>query len=97
MLVLVIPDIHLKPWMFDAAEDAISKEHPDAIVQLGDLPDDWGMQRRPEAYDALYDRAERFLAAHPDTLWCYGNHDVSYFWEAPESGMARGQVLRHVQ
>lgn len=97
MQVLVIPDIHLKPWMFDAAEKAIAHEHPDAIVQLGDLPDDWGMQRKPEAYDALYDRAEAFLASHPDTLWCYGNHDMSYFWNAPESGMAEGKVLLHVQ
>lgn len=97
MHVLVIPDVHLKPWMFDAADAAIKQEPPDAIVQLGDLPDDWGMQRRPEAYDALYERAEAFLAAHPDAYWCYGNHDMSYFWDAPESGMAKGNVLRHVQ
>ncbi len=97
MHVLVIPDVHLKPWMFDAADAAIKQEPPDAIVQLGDLPDDWGMQRRPEAYDALYERAEAFLAAHHDAYWCYGNHDMSYFWDAPESGMAKGNVLRHVQ
>lgn len=97
MHVLVIPDVHLKPWMFDAADAAIKQEPPDAIVQLGDLPDDWGMQRRPDAYDALYERAEAFLAAHPDAYWCYGNHDMSYFWDAPESGMAKGNVLRHVQ
>ncbi len=96
MHVLVIPDVHLKPWMFDAADAAIKQEPPDAIVQLGDLPDDWGMQRSPEAYDALYERAEAFLAAHPDAYWCYGNHDMSYFWDAPESGMAKGNVLRHV-
>ena len=77
MHVLVIPDVHLKSWMFDAADAAINQESPDAIVQLGDLPDDWGMQRRPEAYDALFERAEAFLAAHPDTYWCYGNHDMS--------------------
>lgn len=97
MHVLVIPDVHLKPWMFDAADAAIKQEPPDAIVQLGDLSDDWDMQRRPEAYDALYERAEAFLAAHPDAYWCYGNHDMSYFWDAPESGMAKGNVLRHVQ
>lgn len=97
MHVLVIPDVHLKPWMFDAADAAIKQEPPDAIVQLGDLPDDWGMQRRPEAYDALYERAEAFLAAHHDAYWCYGNHDMSHFWDAPESGMAKGNVLRHVQ
>ncbi|MGN8819645.1 metallophosphoesterase family protein [Atopobiaceae bacterium HCP3S3_A4] len=97
MLVLVIPDVHLKPRMFDAADRAIDSESPDAVVQLGDLPDDWGMQRHPEAYDALYERAETFLADHPETLWCFGNHDMSYFWDAPESGMAKGNVLRHVQ
>ncbi len=97
MLVLVIPDVHLKPWMFDAADRAIDSESPDAVVQLGDLPDDWGMQRHPETYDALYNRAETFLADHPETLWCFGNHDMSYFWDAPESGMAKGKVLRHVQ
>lgn len=40
MRVLVIPDIHLKTWIFD--------------------------------------RAIAFAVGHPDTLWCYGNHDVSY-------------------
>lgn len=48
MKVLVIPDIHLKPWIFD--------------------------------------RAIAFAKAYPDTLWCYGNHDVSYPWGRLESG-----------
>ena len=48
MRVLVIPDIHLKPWIFD--------------------------------------RAIAFVVDYPDTLWCYGNHDVSYSWGRLESG-----------
>ena len=47
MHVLVIPDVHLKPWMFDAADAAIKQEPPDAIVQLGDLPDELGHAATP--------------------------------------------------
>ena len=52
MRVLVIPDIHLKTWIFDRAE---------AILKAGKA-----------------DRAIEFAKTYPDTLWCYGNHDVSY-------------------
>ena len=48
MRVLVIPDIHLKTWIFD--------------------------------------RAITFAVDYPDTLWCYGNHDVSYPWGRIETG-----------
>ena len=48
MKVLVIPDIHLKPWIFD--------------------------------------RAIAYAMDYPDTLWCYGNHDVSYPWGRLETG-----------
>ena len=39
--VLVIPDVHLKPWIFDMA-DRIDEGSYDDIVILGDLVDDWG-------------------------------------------------------
>jgi len=26
----------------------------------------------------IFDRAIAFVVDHPDTLWCYGNHDVNY-------------------
>ena len=39
MRVLVIPDVHLKTWIFEAAENVFKQEHPDAIVLLGDLVD----------------------------------------------------------
>ena len=48
MRVLVIPDIHLKTWIFD--------------------------------------REITFAEDYPDTLWSYGNHDVSYPWGRFETG-----------
>ena len=33
--VFVIPDIHLKPWMFDEAEEITGKNEFDKIVMLG--------------------------------------------------------------
>ena len=86
MKVLVIPDVHLKPWMFDKAEDVIQKRKVDNIVCLMDIPDDWGQERNVGLYVETYDRAIAFAKAHPDSLWCYGNHDLSYMWHAMESG-----------
>ena len=57
MKILVIPDIHLKSWIFDIAR-----------------------------YRDTFDRAIRFARENPDTLWCYGNHDVSYPWGKLETG-----------
>ena len=34
--VFVIPDVHLKPWMFDKAEELLSRSEYDKIVCLGD-------------------------------------------------------------
>ena len=39
-----------------------------------------------EKYRIVFDRAIQFAKEHPDTLWCYGNHDVSYPWGKLESG-----------
>ena len=88
MMVFVIPDIHMKPWMLDAADVLIRQTHPDQIVCLGDIADDFGMQHNPDAYRQMFDRAIRFAKEHPEMLWCFGNHDISYIWEMPETGMA---------
>lgn len=83
--VLVIPDVHLKPWIFDMA-DKIDKSSYDDIVILGDLVDDWGKGNDLDAYRETLDRAVEFGKEHDRSLWCYGNHDVSYLWDAMESG-----------
>ena len=89
MKVLVIPDVHLKSWMFDRAEEVLKKEHIDCEVCLMDLADDWGHDSDIEAYRETYDRAIAFARQHPMSLWCYGNHDVSYMWQLQESGYSR--------
>ena len=37
-------------------------------------------------YKEIFDRAITFAASYPYTLWCYGNHDVSYLWGRLETG-----------
>ena len=86
MRVLVIPDIHLKTWIFDRAETILKAGKADRVVCLMDMPDDWDMEFQIERYKETFDRAITFAADHPDTLWCYGNHDVSYPWGRLETG-----------
>ena len=84
--VFVIPDVHLKPWMFERASEKISEADYNYIVLLGDMVDDWNQERNLELYSETFDAADRFIEEHPNTLFCYGNHDLSYPWEALESG-----------
>ena len=84
--ILVIPDIHLKTWIFDRAETILKDGKADRAVCLMDMPDDWDMEFQVELYKEIFDRAIAFAMNYPDTLWCYGNHDVSYPWGKIESG-----------
>ena len=84
--VFIIPDVHLKPWMFDKASNLIDKGSYDAVVMLGDLADDWGQEKNKALYNQTFDAAISFVKEHQNTFFCYGNHDISYVWEMPESG-----------
>lgn len=98
--VFVIPDVHLKRWMFEKASELISKDSYDAIVMLGDLVDDWYQEKNIDLYNETFDGAIAFTIKHPDTFWCYGNHDVSYLWGAMESGYsyyARETVVSRIR
>lgn len=96
----VIPDIHLKPWIFDKA-DILIKDDIDFIVFLGDLVDDWGQEKNIELYNKTFDRAEEFIRKYRDKIkWCYGNHDVSYLCNRLETGfsyMAQETVVRRMK
>ena len=83
--VLVIPDVHLKPWMFDRAAGIMKDGR---AVCLMDIPDDWGKEYDLGLYEETFDAAIRFQKEFPDTLWCYGNHDLSYEWIQYESGFS---------
>ena len=93
----IIPDVHLKPWMFERADELMRKGEYDHVVCLGDLVDDWEQELNLELYEETLDAAAAFAGKHPEMLFCYGNHDVSYRWEALESGYsydARDTVLK---
>ncbi len=55
--VFVIPDVHLKPWMFEKASELISKGSYDAVVMLGDLVDDWYQEKNNDLYNETFDVA----------------------------------------
>ena len=86
MRVLVIPDVHLKPWMFDRAAELMRSERPDKAVCLMDIPDDWNQEFNLDLYQKTFKSALEFQKAFPETLWCYGNHDRCYVWDYRESG-----------
>ena len=97
--VFLIPDVHLKPWIFEKASNLISNGLYDVVVLLGDIVDDWNQGRNLNLYDVTFDAAIKFVKKHRQTLWCYGNHDVSYLWKAGETGYsiyARDIVVRRI-
>lgn len=97
MKVLVLPDIHLKPWILDRATGIAVVEKPDAFVFIGDLVDNWKQEYNLDLYQETFDRFIGFIKEHPNFYFCYGNHDISYEWKKPETGYsytARPVVLR---
>ena len=97
MKVLVIPDVHLKPHMLDQANKILKEGIAEKAVCLMDLPDDWNQQYNIALYEETYDKAIAFAKKHPESLWCYGNHDLSYLWGLIETGyssLATSTVVR---
>lgn len=86
MKVLVIPDVHLKPNIFRMAEYLMHQGIADRAVCLMDIADDWSQEFNVSLYEETYNEAIQFAGKFPDTLWCYGNHDLSYIWHRMESG-----------
>ena len=86
MIVLGIPDVHLREYMFKRAAEIMRSRHIDVCVCFMDIADDWGRGNDIEAYIRAYDAAIEFAKEFPNTLWCWGNHDISYIWKCIESG-----------
>ena len=59
---------------------------PDRTICLMDIADDWRQQFNLDLYIQTYDAAIDFAKEYPETLWCYGNHDVCYLWNQRETG-----------
>ena len=89
MNVLVIPDVHLKPWMFQRASELMKETEADKAVCLMDIPDDWRQEFNLDLYISTFDAAVSFAKEFPETLWCYGNHDICYPWNQRETGYSK--------
>lgn len=76
MLVLVIPDSHLKPDIFRKAEKIMDAGKMDKAVCLMDIPDEWNEQKAD--YPLMYEAVFRFIEKYPDSVFLWGNHDYSY-------------------
>ena len=72
--------------MFQQAAALMDQGIADQAVCLMDIADDWGKESDLASYERAYDEAIRFAEKFPKTLWCYGNHDLSYLWYRYESG-----------
>lgn len=81
MKVLVIPDVHLKPEIFDWAMNIMENTDCERAVCVGDICDDWDCQSNVGLYEKTLIKALEFARKYPDTLWCYGNHDLAYIWD----------------
>lgn len=95
--ILVIPDVHLKPYMFEDAGKLMERLRIEKAVCLMDIADDWGKQFYIDLYQQTYDAAIEFARKYPETLWCYGNHDMSYVWQRLETGYSRAARYTVVQ
>ena len=95
--ILVIPDVHLKPFIFERAAQLMRENVADRAVSLGDLADDHRKKKNISLYAETYDAAISFAKEFPETLWCYGNHDYSYLANQLHSGyshFAHNTVVR---
>lgn len=94
MKVLVIPDVHLKTYIYEKAALLMKQENIDKAVMLGDIVDDFGKQNDYQAYEEIYDTAIDFIKEYPDTLLCFGNHDAGYLWNREQSGTSYSEMTR---
>jgi len=105
---LVIPDPHLKPWMFadaSAIMSALIKEeekHDEdqraaiGAVCLGDWADDFDKQEDFSLYKATFEAGIDFMKAFPNTWFCIGNHDISYVWGRREDGYSDNKEIQEL-
>ena len=85
MKVLVIPDIHLKPWMFQRAAKIMEQGLPERRFVLWIFPMT-GIRNITSTYTLRLLTRQSRLQKIPETLWSFGNHDLCYIWDERESG-----------
>lgn len=92
MKVVVIPDVHLKPWIFDQAERVLREGRADIAVALGDYMDDWNQQGNTDLYRNTLATMLSFAQKYPQTKFCIGNHDFQYLKGMKGAGYSPQQL-----
>lgn len=87
MKVLVIPDIHLKPAMFQQATALMRRGIAERAVCLMDIPDDWEKQYDIVLYEETYEEAIRFAMAFSE------NNPIKYVQRIDNVLFSHGGVL----
>lgn len=82
--------------MFDRASEILKSGLAERAVCLMDIPDEFDQQNNVALYIRTFERAIFFQKEYRDTLWCWGNHDLSYPWLRYESGysLAAAKTVR---
>ena len=98
--VLVIPDVHLKPYIFDRAEKILKSGQADYAICLGDYVDEWDCENNLDMYQETFERMLKFKHDFPSTVFLIGNHDFSYMYEgcgcSGHSSRAAGLVKEYL-
>lgn len=80
MNTLIIPDIHHN---IRAADKAIKEIEHDRVLFLGDYFDDYNDTEVDAKYTARW--LKRRIENHPEDIFLYGNHDLSYAFPCRET------------
>ena len=83
--ILVIPDLHLKPWICRSAINIMQEMNLTIAVFLGDAFDDWEKENDIALFNETYYYIMRFMEKFPKSLFCYGNHEAAYLWRKREN------------
>ena len=74
---LLVPDIHLKTYMFERIEQTVIKHNVDKIVFLGDYFDEWDCNTNAQLYFETCALLKEFKQKYK-CVFLLGNHDVPY-------------------
>lgn len=96
--MIIIPDVHGRPFWIQAARDLGGKEH---FVFLGDYLDPYGYEGiTPEMAFDIFQEVLDFKEAWPDKVTLLlGNHDLHYLDDRLEGGRydsVRGMFIREL-
>ncbi|MCR5206203.1 MAG: metallophosphoesterase [Lachnospiraceae bacterium] len=91
--VLVISDLHLKPWIVRIAVKIMQEMNLVKAVFLGDSIDDFQKQDDIALYNEMFFIIKIFMEKYPESIFCLGNHEMSYYWQKKESGYSRKAEL----